>query len=81
VWAEDTESSVNLSSLTSFVDSTGYSSLTARDGGSLGTENLTTLEGLTLTLDGATSSIDLTNLDSIDGLSFYVNNGAVLDLS
>ncbi len=54
--------------------------LVAKDGGVLKTPQLTQATGGEILIDGPTSRIDLTRLESIDFLSLRVLNGAVVEL-
>ncbi len=75
-----TGGTINLSGLTTmtrtnFADS---ARLRASDGGTILTPNLTTLGTLPVEVDGATSSVNLTSLTSVDGTSFIATNGGTV---
>ncbi|MCA9184157.1 MAG: hypothetical protein R3E01_33840 [Pirellulaceae bacterium] len=80
--AEGTDSRVDLTSLTEFAGDNLIAprSLVARDGGTLITPNLATLGRVRIELDGPTSQIDISQVQSFDAVSLAASNGATLSL-
>ncbi len=89
VQADGTNSRVDLSAMTSFIDSSlgtyggsnpGISLLAATNGGTIQSSSLTKIVGVALTLD-ATSTMPTAQLETISGLSDVTLNGGTRDFS
>ncbi|MDB5338653.1 MAG: Phosphoesterase, PA-phosphatase related protein [Planctomycetaceae bacterium] len=79
--ATGTGSVLDLSSLTTFTDSSGTtSSIEAENGGNVKIPLLTNLQFVDLTLDGATSSMNTSQLANINTVNLLADHNAVLNL-
>ena len=79
--ATGTGSSIDLSQLTTFIDSTSAASaIQAENGGNISMPLLTNLQFLDLTLDGATSTMNTSQITNIDTVNLLADNNAVLSL-
>lgn len=80
VFHATTGGTINLSGLTTMTRTNFADAaiLRASDSGTILSPNLATLGSLSVQIDGATSTINLGNLTSVDGTSFIASNGATI---